>query len=85
VAEVENWKQNITLSPNPAGDWVRIDSPGAMIRAVEVFGENGSLILKKHFAPAYSHKLDLEGIAEGVYFLRIENEKGWAAKRLLKI
>jgi type IX secretion system substrate protein len=83
VAEVESWKSKITLLPNPAADWVRIHSPGAMIRAVEVFDENGRSVFIKRWLPGHIKRVELNCLAAGAYFIKIKTERRWVSKKLL--
>jgi poly(3-hydroxybutyrate) depolymerase len=74
------------ISPNPASDYVDILSMGAMSEKVtlQLIGLNGQQLLTKNIngiIAGESIRLPLNHIHSGLYFLRIQTEKGvWVRK-----
>lgn len=69
----------ISVYPNPAKDFVRVQSTSAL-RALELFDMGGRL-LQTRFG---SDTIDLSSRSAGVYFLRITSEKGSKVEKIVR-
>ena len=64
---------SISLFPNPATDYLRIDLGENTAGTVVLYNTIGASVLRKQFHSA-NIKLDLTAIESGIYFLSIESE-----------
>ena len=64
---------SISLFPNPATDYLRIDLGENTTGTVVLYNTIGASVLRKQFHSA-NIKLDLTAIESGIYFLSIESE-----------
>ena len=78
----ESVKDNIRVYPNPSNDVFNVE--GEDIRKVEVFNAYGQAIYAKETKNNFE-KIDLSGHANGVYLLRVVNEKGTMTQQIIKI
>ncbi len=72
--------QKISLSPNPAHEFVRMETPQTGL--LTVFDAGGKLV-EQHRVGAGTTVLDLHGWASGAYLFRFENERMRGEARLL--
>lgn len=73
---------SLTVLPNPARERARVQVLGSMPRRAvlwDVLGKN----LWQQTRPGLTFEVPLEGLAPGVYLLRVETERGWAVKKLV--
>lgn len=74
---------NVFVSPNPASDFVTVNSDklsGATVRLLNVIGQTVSSAV----ATSNSVTLSLNGLANGVYFVEISAAEGVVTKRIVK-
>lgn len=75
----------VSVFPNPANDRLYIqpgeNSSGLRVRMTDMTGK--TVLREMRFAEA-QFSLDLSGIARGVYFLVLENEKGSVTRKIVK-
>ncbi len=70
------------LFPNPAKKQVVIENKSqAKMQRLKVFNVLGQLIMDKPADSTTSHKLDISAIADGIYNLRIETDKGYIVRK----
>jgi hypothetical protein len=74
--QVLDWE----VYPNPSNGQVRWHTDE--IRQVEVYQLNGVLLKQQSVQPS-ENTLDLSGFADGLYFLRLSNEKKTVTKKIL--
>ena len=55
--------------PNPAGDYLMLETCGETITGIEVYDSWGTLVLARQGLP--THRLDVSALKPGAYFLRI--------------
>lgn len=67
-----------TLYPNPAHSIVYIDSPAAAITKVEVYSIFGSKVLETR-----ENTINIAGLAQGLYLVRIHADNKFATKKLV--
>jgi PKD repeat protein len=74
----------VSVIPNPAKDWVNISLTGpAEMFTVDVLDINGRVIGTYTFN-ANSGNLDISGLSDGVYMLRVQRDGMFTVKRLVK-
>jgi polyhydroxybutyrate depolymerase len=76
-------KENVSgnyfsVYPNPAKDFIQIETGELCLKEVSIYDFSGKLILT-----ATSNRLELTGFQRGLYLLIVETEKGRSAKKLL--
>ncbi|SEW12857.1 Por secretion system C-terminal sorting domain-containing protein [Chryseobacterium wanjuense] len=72
-------KLSYKMYPNPTSDFAIIETPDK-INSIEVYDFSG----KKLDAPFVNNKVDLRGLAAGVYILNINTPKGKVTDRIVK-
>jgi len=72
---------SVNIYPNPAGNTVNIQSDSA-IQSVQLFDGNGR-ILSASIDNA-EKKIDISGYASGIYYLKVNTEKGTKTEKLIK-
>ncbi|WP_026777276.1 T9SS type A sorting domain-containing protein [Polaribacter sp. Hel_I_88] len=84
VLSTSSVKNEVTFSvyPNPSQDFIMIDAPTG-INQISVYSVLGKLV-KKEQVSSKKHNLDISSFAKGVYLLRVENNEGISAKRIIK-
>ena len=74
---------DISLSPNPATDVVRVESGERKVESIEVVDMQGRIILRQQLpAPASSLLIDTSPLPSGSYLLRLYTREGIVNKRL---
>ncbi len=69
------------LYPNPATEWLSIVHEGGKTKyQIEIYDLNGRCILSQE----QLHRVNLEGLASGMYHVRIKTEKGAFSGKFLK-
>ena len=72
----KNQSRLVTILPNPARDQVRIIPLHAMKAKLQVSNSLGSVVISKdELSLSGEYKLDISGLAPGLYFISV-NEKG---------
>ncbi|MFN8275490.1 MAG: leucine-rich repeat domain-containing protein [Flavobacteriaceae bacterium] len=77
-----NIDSSINTYPNPAKDWVRIDC-NSLIKSVELYDVQGR-ILQTSLEKQKTTQLDISNKPNGIYFLKINTEKGIKIEKLVK-
>ncbi|QNJ98293.1 T9SS type A sorting domain-containing protein [Constantimarinum furrinae] len=76
---------DLTLYPNPAEDILYISLPYEVDADIRVFDLSGKLLIYKNsIALERNYALQISGLNSGVYFVRINSEKGTVTKRFIK-
>ncbi len=76
----------IALYPNPATDYITIANPeGALLETAEIMDMQGRVVQTTDLSNASAdQKVDVQGYASGLYFIRISSETGSIIKRFVK-
>lgn len=82
TAEPKGWAQHIALAPNPAGRSVRVSSPVAPLRRVELLDWRGTALIQQT-GDSHVFEMDLAGLAPGSYCVRLFSDVGVTAKVLV--
>ena len=82
---IENYlANNVTLFPNPAREYVDVRVDGDVnVTAMEVFDVYGKLI-NTVVVVDNPTRINVSGIADGMYFVRVTTEKGVVTKTFVK-
>jgi hypothetical protein len=77
---------SVQLHPNPAQNFVYIQAD-FVITKIEIFNSSGVRVLAgtSGIRPSETHRIDLQGFTEGVYFVRIHNSEGGTMTRKLVV
>lgn len=83
VNEIDE-KENITIYPNPASSYIRINSAGKKIKQITLLNMVGQKQFSSSPQHDQYHDVDVSTMAKGVYFLQITTEENKViAKRLV--
>jgi hypothetical protein len=78
-------KVNFTVSPNPANDFVSINSSvNTSISNVEMFDLNGRLVKSVKVDNLSSTSVNINDLSTGVYMMKITSENGIVSKKVIK-
>ncbi len=81
---IENWLDgNVTLFPNPAKEVVNVQCTMFNVQSVEVFDVYGKLITTTNDIDNPT-RINVSGLADGMYFVRVTTEKGTVTKSFVK-
>lgn len=78
----------VSLSPNPAYDWVNVEINSEKIQGeivIKTFGINGQLINTSKFGSTEGVKLNVASLNAGTYFIQISNGKTLVGKKLVVV
>jgi len=78
---IKNYEDYITVYPNPAKDELRIENGELRIENVEIFDIYGRKIL--HSPLSILHSIDVSGLTNGIYFVKIATERGIITKKIV--
>ena len=73
VSLTNNKETNYTIIPNPAKDRIRINGDG--IKKVEIVNGIGKVVRNMLFNNANNPSINIDGLAKGVYYILITNDK----------
>ena len=79
---------DLSIFPNPAHDFIRIDLASSLmsplqVRLINTSGQSVSAITLAA-ARTYSEKIDLSALPSGVYVLQLQNDEGFIARKIVK-
>ena len=75
----------VTLSPVPVNDILQIAlNSGLSLKSAEVLNVNGQRIMHQEFGNATRGQLDVSTLSEGLYFARIQTNRGSINKKFIK-
>lgn len=74
--------QGLVVSPNPAAEWISIVSREQTLRTIALYNVQGMLV-KSQVASGKKVEIEVADIPEGMYFLKIYGQKGYAIKKLI--
>lgn len=73
----------ISVYPNPAGNTITVESSDYTIRTIELLDISGRLLFSEKNC-LQRNTINLEGIAPGVYVIRILTEEGMISRKIVK-
>ncbi len=77
-------QQEIVLSPNPATDWLTVESSSLHLEKIECFTLDGHLLPTCWSGYASQAYLDLRPVPSGVLLVKIQTQNGVFIKKLIK-
>jgi len=78
-------QSDVTIFPNPANEELNIQLREATVGAIRIFDVTGKLMIYKPEAALDAlNKINISGLNQGVYFVRINSDLGTITKKLLK-
>lgn len=84
INEKTDQKLNLTILPNPASDFVIIQSPSSLIGAeVSVYNSLGQLVLSDKINSS-SYKMELKDLANGMYVIEVRSQTTFGNSKLIK-
>ncbi|TDI69406.1 MAG: T9SS type A sorting domain-containing protein [Bacteroidetes bacterium] len=75
---------SISMYPNPSNDKVTIRLDKGRLTKISVIDLKGSVLYSVENIQALSKEINIEGLSQGIYLVKITSEKGTAIKKLLK-
>ena len=84
---IKEWENNIKVYPNPTTGELRIlmNNEQLIMNNVEIFDVYGRKISSNHLIPTSSnHLINISNLAAGIYFIRIDTDKGFINKKIIK-
>jgi len=78
-------KNAFTISPNPASDYIVVDFKNQNIKntTIEVYDNLGKLCLQKTIAS--QQPVNVQNLANGMYFLKVSNTVGTTIQKFIKM
>ena len=81
---IESWLLNsISLYPNPANDYINVQCSTFNVQSVEVIDVYGKVINTVNVTENPT-RINISGLANGIYFVRVTTEQGVATKTFVK-
>ena len=85
---IENWLENsVTLFPNPANEYInvecRMQNVEYSITDIQLFDVYGKMIWTNNHLSTPT-RINVSGLAEGMYFVRVTTDKGTVTKTFVK-
>ncbi len=71
---------SISIVPNPATNWIKINTRNESLKSIQLFNTNGSLL-----GDYLTNEISTEHLPKGVYFLSIQTEEKTVNKKFIKI
>jgi len=76
-------EKNISVYPNPASNNITIQTGTNVAYMLKLNNLQGQTVIAKNVAFTNSYSLDLLGIANGIYFLTLQNEKEQVVRKVV--
>lgn len=73
----------VKVFPNPTANWITIQWPEATTGNLSLLNSQGQIV-KRGLLLSGDNQFDLQQLAKGHYALRIQTEKGWTSRSLIK-
>ena len=83
VGIVNYLENSITLFPNPANDVVNVQSSMFQVQSIEVIDVYGKVINTVNVVDNPT-RINVSGLANGMYFVRVTTDEGVATKTFIK-
>ena len=77
----ENFANTLKVHPNPAKDFIKIQSE-YLLTAIDLYNLHGELLSKK-VVSGYDSELNTSSLSPGLYLLKISSDQGVASKRII--
>ena len=77
-------QEKMTVSPNPFSDFIEIKNIKTPIQTIRLYDMFGKLCFETKKVNAANNRLNTDFLAEGIYLLQIETEKGQQTMKIVK-
>ncbi len=84
IDEMNLFNQSVAVFPNPAKDFITINSKNGNIKKIELVNLVGETIYSQQLENTSSSQLNIQTYSPGFYFVKVSNEKYTITKRLVK-
>jgi hypothetical protein len=78
---IEEFADEIRVYPNPATGELHVTSHSSLVTTIEVFDMYGR---KQNAENRKQNEIDISELKAGIYFIRIQTEKGIIAQKIIK-
>lgn len=84
IVKLDNSKADVMLYPNPAKDYIIIEnkSDDLKMQQIGIFNTLGASVYTHQADNSKSHKLNVRGLASGMYSIRILTDKGFVIRKM---
>jgi Leucine-rich repeat (LRR) protein len=81
--EIEEYKKEVlSIFPNPSDDIINIDIENIHGATIEIYNVSGRLIFSKALNSKFE-KIDISGLSEGMYFIKVRQEQNVRIEKLI--
>jgi len=84
VRDVNGEVLNVTLFPNPANNLLQVKAEDLKVSRVIVTDISGRVVAKKAVNAEKEIRLDIAALPAGMYFLKLDTDKGTASSKFIK-
>lgn len=81
--KIKEETESISISPNPAKQYVKIEFPDETVRNIKILNAAGKLVKQIQENKEKSIIVNIEGYAKGVYFISFNNKEKQTTKTLI--
>jgi PKD repeat protein len=84
IVKLDNSKAEVMLYPNPSKDYIIIEnkSDDLKMQQVSIFNTLGASVYTHQADNSKNHKLNVQGLASGIYSIRILTDKGYVIRKM---
>ncbi len=75
---------NVSVSPNPANDFVKVAATNALVNSISLTDLNGRTVKTLNVNNVSSTEVNVSDLASGVYMMNIKSDKGTTTKKFIK-
>ena len=79
----ENSLQRLSISPNPALNYVNIEAPNLQLTNVEVYSAIGQKVISRNYNSVSNATLDVSNLKSGLYMIRLQTADNKSVNRRL--
>ncbi len=79
----ESNESELSVYPNPANDYLNIESLNGSVNRIEIFNGNGALVYSKKTNGVSKQQIDISRFSSGIYLLLVETQKGISQQKIV--
>ena len=80
-----NNENDLSIYPNPAKDYLFIETKSLQNAQIEIFNTSGKLVSKQNFSQAKKYRVNLLELKPGIYITRIYMDSHYITKKFMKL
>ncbi|MDR2971064.1 MAG: T9SS type A sorting domain-containing protein [Bacteroidales bacterium] len=84
IEELQVTSDELQVYPNPTTGELRVTSDELQVTSIEVFDIYGRTVSTHYSLLTTHYSMDISHLANGIYFLKIQTEKGMVMKKIVK-